>query len=45
MIGLPAGYTRDPVRPLTAEETAKLRAVLVKWGAPVVDAAPVRAAE
>ncbi|MDP6346615.1 MAG: dihydrodipicolinate synthase family protein [Rhodospirillales bacterium] len=45
MIGLPAGYTRDPVRPLTDEEQAKLRAVLVKWGAPVVYAAPVRAAE
>ena len=45
MIGLPAGYTRDPVRPLTDDETAKLRAVLVKWGAPVVDAASAHAAE
>ena len=45
MIGLPAGYTRDPIKPLTAEDAAKLRAVLVKWGAPVTDAAPVRAAE
>ena len=45
MIGLPAGYTRDPVKPLTPEEEAKLRSVLVKWGAPVKEAAPVRAAE
>ena len=45
MIGLPAGYTRDPLRPLTPEEEAKLRSVLVKWGAPVKEAAPVRAAE
>ena len=45
LIGLPAGYTRDPIKPLTADDEAKLRAVLVKWGAPVIDAAPVRAAE
>ncbi len=45
MIGLPAGFTRDPVRPLTPEETAKLRAVLEKWGAPLTDAATAQAAE
>jgi dihydrodipicolinate synthase/N-acetylneuraminate lyase len=32
MMGLPAGHLRDPLKPLSAEQTEKLRAVLTKWG-------------
>jgi 4-hydroxy-tetrahydrodipicolinate synthase len=32
MMGLPAGYLRDPLKPISAEQMDKLRATLVKWG-------------
>ena len=32
MMGLPAGFPRDPVEPVTAEEEASIRAVLIKNG-------------
>ncbi len=32
MIGLPAGYTREPLRPLAPEAEAKVRAMLVRHG-------------
>lgn len=33
MMGLPAGYLRDPLRPLTPEQETELRRVLAKWKA------------
>ena len=32
MMGLPAGHLRDPLKPLTADQEARLRTVLTKWG-------------
>jgi 4-hydroxy-tetrahydrodipicolinate synthase len=39
MMGLPAGRLRDPLKPISAEQEAKLRAVLEKWGVPLAGAA------
>lgn len=33
MIGLPAGHLRDPLLPITPDQEAELRSLLVKWGA------------
>ncbi len=38
LVGLKVGPVRPPARPLTREETAELRDILVKGGAPVNDA-------
>ena len=43
MIGLPAGYPREPVQPLTREDEAKVRAVLAECGV-FADSVPQRAA-
>ena len=44
MMGLPAGHLRDPLKPLTPNQEARLRAVMVKWGVLGPEQA-VRAAE
>ena len=32
MMGLPAGYLRDPLHPITPDQEAELRSLMVKWG-------------
>ncbi len=44
MMGLPAGHLRDPLKPLSPEQTEKLRATMVKWGL-LKDGMAKRAAE
>jgi 4-hydroxy-tetrahydrodipicolinate synthase len=39
MIGLPAGHLRDPLKPISAEQSEMLRATLTKWGILKGDAA------
>lgn len=40
LMGLPGGHLRDPLRPISKEEEAKLAAVLTKWG--VLQSEPAR---
>ena len=44
MMGLPAGHLRDPLKPITADQEAQLRAVLTKWGVLEEETVPRRAA-
>jgi len=43
-MGLPAGHLRDPLKPLSPEQTEKLHATMVKWGL-LKDGMAKRAAE